>query len=176
MIGRLLTGSFIGLLVGVALAAALVMGLHLTVVWPVITYVLAALVGALTGLFAGKPIWAAGGQIEAGLKAVFGSVLAVVAMFVLRTWVKIDVDLSRFGAGAGTLGEVPAAALPVIAGVLGALFGLDNTPDANGNTKALAPAANKKAVRVQKGGATSSARSADGAEEEELAASRRARR
>lgn len=177
MIGRLITGSLIGIVLGLAVAALLVKGLGIVVVWPIIAYVLAAAVGALTGLFAGKPIWAAGGQIEGGLKAVFGAVLAAVAMFVLRTWVKVDVDLSRFGAGAGSLGEVPAAALPVIAGVLGALFGLDNTPDGN-DAKAAAgsSAAPKKAVRVEKGSRGGKGASDGVEEEDEPAASRRARR
>ncbi len=183
MIGRIFTGSLIGIVLGLAVAALLVKGLGIVVVWPVIAYVLAAVVGALTGLFAGKPIWAAGGKIEGGLKAVFGAVLAAIAMFVLRTWVKVDVDLSRFGAGAGALGEVPAAALPVIAGVLGALFGLDNTPDGNANANVAraaggsnASAAAKKGVRVEKG-ARGGKGATDGVEEDdEPAASRRARR
>jgi hypothetical protein len=178
MIGRLITGAFIGVLIGLALAAALVKVAGVVTVWPIVAYALAALVGALTGLFAGKPIWAAGGQIEAGLKAFFGALLAAGAMFVLRTWVKVDVDLSRFGAGVGALGEVPAAALPIIAGVLGALFGIDNTPEAPGS-RASEPAA-KSRVRVEKGSSGARARAGGAAasedEREELAASRRARR
>ena len=35
-----------------------------------------------------------GGQIEAGLKAFFGALLAAGGMFAVRTWVKLDVDLA----------------------------------------------------------------------------------
>ena len=135
MLGRLIVGAFLGVLVGLGLAAALVKGLGIVAPAAVIAYALAAATGALTGLVAGKPIWASGGQIEAGLKAFFGALLAAGALFALRTWVGTTVDLTRFGAGSGPLGELPAAALPLIAGVLGALFGLDNTPDASGEKK-----------------------------------------
>jgi hypothetical protein len=81
----------------------------------------------LTGLVAGKPIWAADGKIEAGLKAFFGALLSLGAMFALRRWVSLPVDLSALRAGSGTLGDLPAAALPMIAAALSAFYELDNT-------------------------------------------------
>lgn len=170
MIGRLILGAFVGALIGVGLAAALVKGLGMLAVGAVFAYLFAAVAGALTGLFAGKPVWARGGQIEAALKAVFGAVLAAGAMFALRTWVHIDVDFARFGAGAGPIGEVPAAFLPLIAGVLGALFGLDNTPEPESAAKS-GPAPSR--VRIEKGGAKGAAAAEEEAED---LASRRARR
>lgn len=178
MLGRLIVGALIGVILGAAVAALLVKGLGIIATGAILAYVSAAVVGLLTGLFAGKPIWAAGGQIEAGLKAFFGALLAAGAMFALRSWVKMDVDLSRFGAGAGLLGEVPAASLPLIAGVLGAFFGLDNTPDSNADAKPPggATAASGAGVRVAagKGSKPSAADEAD--EEQEVGTSKRARR
>jgi len=170
MLGRLIVGALIGLVIGAALAAALVKGLGMVAFGAVLAYVLAAIVGVLTGLFAGKPIWAAGGQIEAGLKAFAGALLAAGAMFVIRQWIHVSVDLSSFGAGAGELGALPAASLPLIAAVLGAIFGADNTPaDAASDEKRVGAAA---PVRVAKGDGAASLDE----EQDPPAASRRARR
>ena len=167
MLGRLIVGAVLGVLVGLGVAAALIKGLGIVAPAAIIAYALAAATGALTGLVAGKPIWASGGKIEAGLKAVFGALLAAGALFALRTWVPTAVDLTRFGAGAGALGELPAAALPVIAGVLGAFFGLDNTPDGDDKKKS----ADK--VRVDTGKRRVAT---DDDEEAEAPAQKRARR
>jgi hypothetical protein len=169
MLGRLIVGALIGLVLGAAMAAALIKGLGVVAFGAVLAYVFAAVVGVLTGLFAGKPIWAAGGQIEAGLKAFAGALLAAGAMFVIRQWVHVSVDLSSFGAGAGELGALPAASLPLIAAVLGAVFGTDNTPDAPTDEKR---AASSPPVRVAKGDVAA----ALDEEQEPPAASRRARR
>jgi hypothetical protein len=128
MMRRLLLGLVIGLVVGALVAAALVAGLGWTE-FPnaVMAYALAAITGALTGLVAGKPIWARGGQIEAALKAVFGGVLAAAGMFAVRRWLTMDVDLNVLHAGAGKLSELPGAALPLVAAVLGGFYELDNT-------------------------------------------------
>ena len=48
-------------------------------------------------------------------------------MFALQHWVTATVDLSALGAGTGTFGLLPAAALPTIGAVLGAIFEIDNT-------------------------------------------------
>lgn len=128
MLRRLLLGLVIGLVIGSLVAAALVAGLGWTE-FPnaVMAYALAAITGALTGLVAGKPIWAPGGQIEAALKAVFGGVLAAAGMFAVRRWLTMDVDLNLLHAGAGKLSELPGAALPLVAAVLGGFYELDNT-------------------------------------------------
>jgi hypothetical protein len=128
MMRRLLLGLVIGLVTGALVAAALVAGLGWTE-FPnaVMAYALAAITGSMTGLVAGKPIWAKGGQIEAALKAVFGGVLAAAGMFAVRRWLTMDVDLNVLHAGAGKLSELPGAALPLVAAVLGGFYELDNT-------------------------------------------------
>jgi hypothetical protein len=135
MIRRLLVGLVLGFLVGGAMAAALVSGLKTATFLGsggmLLAYLLAVVTGVATGLVAGKPIWAAGAKIEAGLKAVFGALLAAGAMFALRQWAGgVTLDLSAIGAGGpAPLPELPAATLPLIAAVLGGFFELDNTGD-----------------------------------------------
>jgi hypothetical protein len=130
MVKRLFLGLIIGAIVGGAVAAAVINGLGWVMMPNVfVAYALAAATGALTGLFAGKPIWAKGGQIEAGLKAFFGALLAAGGMYAIRTWLHLNVDLAMLHAGAGPVSELPGAALPLIAGVLGGLYELDNTPE-----------------------------------------------
>ena len=129
---RLFVGLLVGGIVGAIVAAILVQGLGMAVTsgaGAFVAYLAAAGTGVLTGLVAGKPIWAAEGRIEAGLKAFFGMLLALGAMFVLRTWVHLSLDLSALKAGAGNIGDLPAAYLPIIAGLLGGFFELDNSGD-----------------------------------------------
>jgi hypothetical protein len=90
----LLKGLAIGGLVGFGLAK-----LGLAAPAALFAYTAAALVGALVGLIAGKPIWAADGRIEAGLKAGFGALLATGLMALARSLgFAMPVDL---GAGRG---------------------------------------------------------------------------
>lgn len=130
MVKRLVVGLVLGTVIGAVIAAVLVQGLGVTSfasTGAVIAYLAAAVTGVLTGLVAGKPIWSADGKIEAGLKAFFGALLALGAMFALRTWAKVDVDLTSLKAGHGFVGDLPAASLPIVAAVLAAFFELDNT-------------------------------------------------
>jgi hypothetical protein len=135
MIARLFIGCVLGLLAGAAVAAGLAFGLHTTTfegsIGVVLAFASAALTGVLAGLVAGKPIWAHGASIEVGLKAVFGAILGTIAMVALRKWAAgVHVDMSALGVGgAGGLGDVPAAALPLVGAALGGLFELDNTAD-----------------------------------------------
>lgn len=130
MVKRLLVGLITGFAIGAIVAVALVQGLGMSVMGAVPAYLLAAATGALTGLVAGKPIWSKGGQIEAGLKTFFGALLAVGAMFVLRMWVHINLDLNFIHAGGpDEIGNLPAVAFPAIAALLGAFFEADNTGD-----------------------------------------------
>jgi hypothetical protein len=132
MVKRLILGLLIGAIVGglVAAGAIAALGAAVMPMGPFFAFVLAAATGALTGLFAGKPIWAKGGQIEAGLKAFFGALLAAGGMYAIRTWLPhFNVDLSIAHAGAGWIGELPGASLPLIAAVLGGFYELDNTPE-----------------------------------------------
>src|SRR5258708_26985803 len=83
MLKRLLIGLAVGILVGglagyglfQVLPSAMAGGLG---------YVFAAVVGVLVGLVAGKPIWAKGAAVEAGLKAGIGALLACAILFGLR--------------------------------------------------------------------------------------------
>jgi hypothetical protein len=132
MVRRLILGLVFGLIVGAALAAGLVrLGMPTFLVGggEIVAYLTAAATGALTGLVAGKPIWAGDAKVEGSLKALFGALMGVGAMFALRQWgTGVDANLSFLGAGGpAPIGDLPAASLPLIAAVLGGLFGLDNT-------------------------------------------------
>ncbi len=137
MLRRLFIGLALGLAAGALLAAGLVAGLKVPSFdgagGVALAYAAAAIAGVLTGLVAGKPIWAPSAKVEAGLKAFFGALLGAGAMFALRQWASTwTADLSALGAGRGAIGALPAASLPLIGAVLGALFELDNTGDAAG--------------------------------------------
>jgi hypothetical protein len=153
MLKRLLVGLMLGLVIGVVIAVALVQGLNvsfMTTGGAVLAFLSAAAAGALTGLVAGKPIWSSEGKIESGLKAVFGAVLALGGMWALRHFGTMPLDLTAFKAGAGPLGELPMTSLPIITGVLGAFFEMDNTPAAEKDEKDKAgdKKANGAKVRV----------------------------
>jgi hypothetical protein len=154
MLKRLTIGVFEGLMLGVLAALVSVKLLGLTSFGGLIAYACAVVVGVLVGLVAGKPIWARDAKIEAGLKAVVGGVLGGVALWALRRWGGLHVDLSAFGAGAGRLGDLPAASLPLIATLLSVLFELDNTGDASsgagasGSRTRVAPGAAAGALDV----------------------------
>jgi hypothetical protein len=129
MLKRLIVGLILGTVIGAVVAAVLVQGLGLAQFTnAVFAYLAAAATGVITGLVAGKPIWSADGKIEAGLKAFFGVLLGLGAMFVLRTWVNVNLDLSMLKAGEGALGALPAASLPIIAAVLAGFYEIDNSP------------------------------------------------
>ena len=179
MLKRLIVGLLLGTIVGAVVAAVLVQGLGMwsfAVSGAVFAYLAAAVTGVLTGLVAGKPIWAADGKIEAGLKAFFGALLALGAMFAIRTWAKLDVDLTSLKAGRGLLGDLPAASLPLVAAVLAGFFELDNTgeskkEDAEAKGGASKGAASGKKVRV----AEEEEAEEDAADEEEAPAKKKAR-
>lgn len=138
MIRRLLIGLVLGALVGAIAAAALIKGLGVVSFGLILALVSAAATGAVVGLVAGKPIWASGAKIEGGLKAGAGAVLGVIAMFLVRKFLGESIDLTNFGAGAGTIGDLPATSLPIVAAVLGGFFEADNTPEAKSDDKSSA--------------------------------------
>jgi hypothetical protein len=151
MLKRLFVGLFLGAIIGAVIAAVLIQGLHIVTFGPVTAYLTAIATGVLTGLVAGKPIWSADGKIEAGLKAFFGGLLALGGMFALRQWVHAEINLSSLNAGNAEIGWLPAASLPLIAGVLAGFFELDNTGPAETEKKEEKGAAAKssgKRVRV----------------------------
>lgn len=130
MVKRLVVGLVKGLVTGAVVAALLVQGLHLASFGgALLAYVAAVVTGVLVGLVAGKPIWSKGARIEAGLKAFAGALLAAGAMYAIRRWLNMHVDLTALSAGAGALGELPATSLPLLATVLAVIFELDNTGD-----------------------------------------------
>jgi hypothetical protein len=147
MLKRLLVGLLIGLVVGGLAAAAIVQGLHVVLFGSFLAYTAALATGAFVALVAGKPIWAKGAWIEVGLKAFFGSLLAAGVMFALRKWVGTNLDLSTFHAGAGAIGSLPAASLPIIATVLSVFFEIDNT-ESKQEEEAPAKRASKAPARV----------------------------
>lgn len=98
-------------------------------------YLLAAAVGVLTGLVAGKPIWAKGAQIEAGLKAFFGALLGAGILLGLRF---IPVSLPGLaGIPAAELGRHAVASLAAVSTLLAIFYELDNTsgPEEEGDKK-----------------------------------------
>jgi hypothetical protein len=132
MLRRLIAGMVVGLFVGGALGAGLARLIGTSFLLPGGVFVAlgaAALVGVLTGLVAGKPIWAEGAKVEAGLKAFVGALLGAGAMLALRRWGG-DFPGPEWLGGTAPLGQLPEVSLPLIAAALGALFGLDNVPDA----------------------------------------------
>jgi hypothetical protein len=185
MVRRLLVGLVLGLVVGGLAAAGLFYGpLHIDrfptdTFGVLLAYATAAITGVLTGLVAGKPIWASGAKIEAGLKAFFGALLAAGLMFALRQWGgAIHVPTTLLTPVEG-LGDMPFTALPLVAAVLGGFFELDNTggdeSDASGSK------ASKKRVAEGDGArAKSKARVAtdagDGTEEPAAVPAKRAKR
>ncbi len=151
MLKRLLVGMVIGLIVGIGAAAAVIKGLGVgifaaTSLGTLTAYVAALATGAFVALVAGKPVWAKGAWIEVGLKAFFGSLLAAGGMFALRRWGVTGVNLASFGGGAGPIGFLPGASLPIIATLLSMFFEIDNT-DAK-EEQAPGKAAGKPQIRV----------------------------
>ncbi len=141
MLRRLLIGLMLGLVVGGLAAWAFVAGLRATAFadagGPLVAGAAAALTGILTGLVAGKPIWASGARIEAGLKAFFGALISVGLMFALRRWAGgwvLDLRVISAG-GPATVGDLPAASLPLIGALLGSFFELDNSAAGPGDPK-----------------------------------------
>ena len=173
MLKRLVVGLVKGLVVGGLAAAALVAGLGVTSFGALIGYPAAVATGALVGLIAGKPIWAADAKIEALLKALVGAGIGAALLLLLRKWLAIDLDLSAYGLGHGAVGELPAAALPAIAGGLAAFFELDNTEV----TTAGGPKKARVAEPKQRVGADTGAEAEAGSEAEgDAAATKKARR
>jgi hypothetical protein len=188
MLRRLVVGLILGLVVGGLVAAGLVAGLHVSLFGPgteeaVFAYLAAAVTGVLTGLVAGKPIWASGARIEAGLKAFFGALLGAGLMFAARRWVSFPLDLAFAGLpGSDHAGWLPEVSLPLVAAVLGGFFELDNNGSAAAATEAKdtpkARIADEKAGKANGKGKARVAGDGDPVEEETTGpvASKRAKR
>jgi hypothetical protein len=170
MLKRASLGLAKGAVVGGLLGLACVYGLGMPVFAAWLAYLAAVLTGALTGLVAGRPIWIREARIEAGLKAAAGAILAAGAMFAVRRWLALSLDLGALGKGA--VGDLPLASLPLIAAGLAFFFEIDNTGEPE-------PAVKKK-TRVAGDGAAASdladEESEESALDEDAEASRKARR
>ncbi|MFO0550399.1 MAG: hypothetical protein U0271_18535 [Polyangiaceae bacterium] len=165
MVLRLLLGLLKGVVLGALVGFALVQ-LGQAAPSALVAYLAAAVTCALVGLIAGKPIWAAGARIEAGLKAGFGALLGVGLMWLTRSFLHFQLPFSlgplSHGVAHGTIGGLAVTSLAVVAGVLGAFYDADNTPgDEEADASNAKPAAK---ARVAKPG-----KSAGPSLEEELA-------
>ena len=151
MIGRLLFGIIKGIIVGGLVGFALAK-MGFVAPGAVIAYIGAAVTGVLIGLVAGKPIWAKDAKIEAGMKAVVGALLGAGLMWAARRWlggVPIPFSLGALAEPSrslhetgsfGTVGGLALTSLPVVAGLLGAFYEVDNTPAASTDEKKSEPA------------------------------------
>lgn len=181
---RLVIGLVKGLIVGGLLGFALAK-LGFAAPGPLIAYLAAAAAGALVGLIAGKPIWAEGARIEAGLKAAFGALVGAGFMWLTRKFlgVPFPMDLGALTEANQSLGEVAAngtigglaiTSLALVAGVLGAFYDADNTPAPEGEgatEKARVATGAKEKARIGANGAAE-----DDEAEEEAQAEKKAKR
>lgn len=149
MVGRFILGLIKGVLVGAAVAAVLVKGLGIVTWGAPIAYVAAVVTGLLTALVSGKAIWVRDAGVENAIKAVAAVLIASVGMFAVRKWLPYAVDLSVVQAGVGKLGDLPAAALPLVGTLLALMFEIDNTGESAkeaGRERARARIAEQKRV------------------------------
>jgi hypothetical protein len=81
--------------------------------------------GVLVGLVAGRPVWTPGAKLEALVKSIIGAFIAATTMFGVRKWLPhVKVDLAALGAG--VLGDVPAASIPIVTCALALVFEMDD--------------------------------------------------
>ncbi|MFI5299715.1 MAG: hypothetical protein ACHREM_16640 [Polyangiales bacterium] len=167
MLKRLLLGLMIGVVLGglggVGLAA---IGLSMS---GVLGYVFAAVMGVLVGLIAGKPIWAKGALVEAGLKSTIGALLACGLLFGLR-FAPITlpgVDVSGLAIKSASLGTHTIGALVSIATLLAVFYEIDNDGKASDDST--------KGVRVATGVRVETATAEDDVEESSASAAKKRR-
>lgn len=124
MLKRLLFGLVIGVVAGGALGFGLLQLLS-DPMGGALGYAFAAVTGVVVGLVAGKPIWAKGALVEAGLKAFIGALLACGLLFGLRY---VPVELPALaGAASAKLGYHAFGALTAVATLLSIFYEIDNT-------------------------------------------------
>lgn len=138
MLKRLLVGLVLGVVIGGLLGYGLFQVLP-TVMTGVLGYAFAAATGVLVGLVAGKPIWAKGAQIEAGLKAFVGALLSMGILFGIR-FIGLTIPAVA-GIPAAELGHHAIASLMAISTVLAVFYEIDNTggDEEEGDKKRVAP-------------------------------------
>jgi hypothetical protein len=134
---------FLGVGEGCAVAAIVVLTVRGTGAdWgsTAIVYTATIVTGILVGLVAGRPVWKPGGKLEALIKSFVGAFIATTSMFGVRKWLpstKVDLDFLRLGAG--VLGQVPAASLPLVASALALVFEVDHAFGPKVNPAPLPP-------------------------------------
>jgi len=124
MLKRLVLGLVIGVLVG-GLAGYGLFQVLPTAMAGGLGYVFAAVIGVLVGLVAGKPIWAKGAQVEAGLKAGIGALLGCAILFGLR-FLGFSVPAVA-GMGEAIIGRHPVGSLLAISTLLAVFYEIDNS-------------------------------------------------
>jgi hypothetical protein len=159
----------IGLAIGIVLGGLLGYGLFQVLPWGMaggLGYVFAAVTGILVGLVAGKPIWAKGAGVEAGLKAAIGAVLGCALLFGLR-FLSFKVPTIADIPG-DIVGRHPIGALLAISTALAVFYEIDTSGDEEQVDK---NAPTRK--RVEEGGGKKLRAGVDGDEEERPAASKK---
>jgi hypothetical protein len=147
MLRRLLVGLFEGLLIGGALGVGAARGLGLSAPGSILAMLLGAGTGFVVGLVAGRPVWARDAKTEALLKAAVGAVGGAGLSLAAGHWLKVPLDLSAFGLGAGPAGALSSVALPLLATLLAVFFELDDNGPKNARTRiASAPSARRVAI------------------------------
>jgi hypothetical protein len=137
MLKRVVVAVVEGAVVG-GVAAALLAKLGLEWRSPAVVYGAALLTGAATGLVAGKPPWANSAKVEAVLKAAVGAFIAPAAVYGARKWLPSpSFDLGP-ALGSGSVGELPALLLPVVAIAIALLLEIDDAVGPHA-TAGLAP-------------------------------------
>lgn len=137
-----------GLIIGVVLGGLLGYGLFQLIPSAMaggLGYVFAAVTGVLVGLVAGKPIWAKGAAVEAGLKAGIGAALACGILFGIRF---LGFSLPEIaGIPSKAIGYHAIGSLLAISTVLAVFYELDNSGDEEDKN-----APTRKRVSVPPGG------------------------
>jgi hypothetical protein len=124
MLKRIVLGPLKGGVIGALVAAALIWGLKLSALTGALSYLAVTGCGFVCGIVAGKPVWAASAKTEALLKALAGGGMAAAILFVLRRFVKNEVELGPIGSG--KLLELPLLVLPAVGAILALLFEIDD--------------------------------------------------
>jgi hypothetical protein len=141
---RVIVGLIKGLVVGGAVGYGL---LRLGWVSPVLAYLGCALVGAVVGVVAGRAPWKADTIWTPALKMVFGALVGVgLAALGVHFGPGIDVFIKPLHTA---LDSVPFRSGPILAPIVGVLYGIFVEVDDGGGKKPNAPAAKGKAAAVK---------------------------
>jgi hypothetical protein len=126
----------LGLAIGIVLGGGIAYGLFKVLPDAMsggLGYVFAAVTGVLVGLVAGKPIWAKGALIEAGLKATIGAALACGILFGIR-FLHLDIPAIA-DIPSAELGRHAITSLTSIATLLAVFYEIDNSGSGEDDSK-----------------------------------------